>query len=139
MSLDDARDTIPNYVEAIEKAIAKAESIFKAGTVRFNATVAECEAFMKKQASQLRKVETSYKEQVSAIDQHRAEMTAFADGLVKSTAKAAERAVAEFKTKGAGLKADYNMFTENINALPRNSLPNQQYYGEYSPHYPQSD
>jgi len=119
MSLDDARDTIPNYVEAIEKSIAKAEGIYKAGTVRYNATVAECEAFMKKQASQLRKVETSYKEQVSAIDQHRAEMTAFADGLVKSTAKAAERAVAEFKTKETGLKADYKKFTEKINKKKR--------------------
>ena len=119
MTLEDLRESIPSYVDLIKSEIARAEGIFKEGTARYDATVTECEAFIKKQASQLRKVEASCKEQSAAIDKHRAEMTAFADGLVKSTTKAAERAVAEFKAKESGLKADYKKFMEKINKKKR--------------------
>lgn len=119
MTLEDLRESIPSYVDLIKSEIARAEGIFKEGTARYDATVSECEAFIEKQASQLRKVEASCKEQSAAIDKHRAEMTAFADGLVKSTTKAAERAVAEFKAKESGLKADYKKFMEKINKKKR--------------------
>lgn len=119
MTLDDARDTIPNYVEAIEKAITRSESTFKAGTAQYNSAVAECEGFLKKQAASTQKLEAMYRDKIEALNQSRIDATSFSDSFVKSTIKAAEKAVAESKAKEAALVADHKRFTEKLKKKER--------------------